>query len=303
MRKCSRFFISILSLFVVMGFLSSCKDDEPVAPPELSFSESAITVNEADGIIEIEIVLDKPAKEDITIEYSLDGTAIDKVSAGSSAFDYEIISDYLEVDINEGETSGIIEIQLLSDYSLEDPETIQIEIESVDSDNIEITNDDDVEITVEQEDGLLVILDWDYTTVDMDLFLWVEDNANLFLTNVFSARGGPVAEFLFLPNVMDDGQYGISCNYYDGPVDLDPMNFTVDYITIVDSDDVATVRKLGSYKPININPWDTSGDNPLLVATYQKAGGAYSNFSEITIPPSGSRMASGKLPTTIKKQK
>ena len=73
----------ILSVAVLVGAalgLSSCKDDEPPVPPKLSFAESAMTVNEDAGVIEVELVLDKPYSRDLNVEYNLGGTARTAIS-------------------------------------------------------------------------------------------------------------------------------------------------------------------------------------------------------------------------------
>jgi hypothetical protein len=281
--------------------MPSCKDDEPAPPGEISFTESELTVKESDGIIEIEITLSKPVKEDVTIEYELSGTAIDVVNGG---FDYEVLSEYLEIEIEEGETTGVIEIELFSDLAFEStPETIEIELSDVDSDALEISNDDEMEITIQQEDGIGIVLEWT-ANVDMDLFLWAEDaNSTLVLTNLSSTNIGFAQKFetLFIPSnpaVVEDGNYGISCNYYEGTTS--PLNFTVTYRPFVNGSFGTNVVKNGTYTLVNINPWDQpTGIDPLLAATYTKTGSTYSNFSEITVHPSGSRMASGNLPGSI----
>ena len=152
--------ISVFLLSAVSLLLSSCKDDVPPAKPKLSFDKSSMTVNEADGEIKVKIKLDKPTSERFFITYELDGTATDKVKAGSNASDYEIKEDYLEAKIDKDDTVAFIKIKLFSDIELEDPETIQISIKSVDSENIEITREDDIKITINQEDGLVVVLEW-----------------------------------------------------------------------------------------------------------------------------------------------
>ncbi len=311
MRKYSVLFLTGLTLMVFSLYLSSCKkDEEPFVKPKLSFTDATSTVNEADGTIQIEIKLDKPTIEDFTISYQLKGTAVDKVTAGTtSSYDYEITSDYLEVTILKGESIGIIEIKLYSDLSIEDDETIEIDILSTDSDNIEITRDDSIEITIKQEDGLLVILDWNYPitdSVDMDLFLWAEDtNGTLGLTSLNSVNvdyEGP--EGFFLPTaILDDGTYGLSCNYYEGKVE--PMNFEVSYIEVISGNDASTTTRSGSYTLANINPWDdaTNGTDPLLEFTFEKLGADFKDFSEINLPTAGSRMKSvGDILKSLKRQ-
>ena len=304
--------ISCLIVGFVLLPLSSCKDDEPPAKAKISFVESTITVNEADGIIEIEVVLDKPAIEDFQIEYETDGTAQDLETASqSSPPDYEILTDlndYGKIEILKGETSGIVEIELFSDLDIEDSETIEISLTAIKfSTQAELTIDDNIEITLEQEDGLLVLLKWNYPSadsVDLDLFFWAPNSSgDLGLTDLNSVQVGFVGpEGFFLPtSLLDDGQYGLSCTYYEGKAD--PMNFTVDFIEIVNGDDAATTTKSGTYSLDNINPWDdeTNGTAPLLVQTFQKVGSDFTNFSAIETPPSGSRVIASKLPSEVTK--
>jgi hypothetical protein len=132
MRKFGTLLLSstILSAFVV--FVSSCDDDEPPVPPQLSFAVTNLTAKESDENLIIEVVLDKPAAESITIDYSLGGTALDEVAAGTTADpDYEIVGDHGEVEIDKGETVGTIEINLYSDGNLESDETIEISLKKL----------------------------------------------------------------------------------------------------------------------------------------------------------------------------
>jgi hypothetical protein len=298
----------LLAIIVLSGltFLSSCGEDEiPIG--NLSFAESSITFNEADDVIEIEVTLSRPAHEDFTIDYSLDGTAIDKETAGTNdSYDYEIVedlSDYGEIEIEKGETTGIIQIKLWSDFDFENTETIEIKLEEVDSEFVEITRDDEIEINIEQEDGLIIWLEWaaTYNDVDMDLFLWAEDAAgDLGLTSISSTNPAttPRYEFVFIPNVVDDGDYGISCNYYSGSAN--PMNFTVSYIKIVNGNEDSTVEKDGTYDLGNINAWDVTDIDPFLAATYTKTGSNYSNFSDILIDVNSSGSRSASTPSTLR---
>src|SRR5258706_10327622 len=236
MRKYSILFVAGVVLSLVSTMLSSCKKHhETPVKPKLSFTEATKTVKESDGSIDITMILDQPAPEAISIAYELSGTATDKVSAGTtSSFDYEITSGYLETKIKKGETGGTITIKLYSDFALEDDEIIEISIKSVDSDNIEITREDNIKITLQQEDGLLVGLEWPAPTAtanaDMDLILRVGANTSTWdgvLTG--SAQGsftGP--EYIFIPKVADYPAYGLSYTYYDGT--LDPLNFVVSFI-------------------------------------------------------------------------
>jgi len=305
MRKRSRLFVSILSLSSVLLFMPSCKDDEPAPPAQLSFAESEITVNEADGIIEIEIVLDKPAKEDITVEYSLGGTALDLVTAGTQyAPDYEILGDYLELDIDKGETSGVIEIELISDYYLESltkPETIEIEIESVDSESVDITNDDDITILIKQEDGMAILLEWPEPSVngqaDMDLLLRKGTTIVAGSLSESFASG----ELVFVPIATSNATFGISYTYYEGT--LNPLNFKATFVDVANQvveAESQTVVFNATYNLTHINAW-TNLSSMLIVQTFQKSASGFTNFSVITPSPTGGSRI-GESPSTFSKQ-
>ena len=293
-------FLASAAILVGFGlFISSCKKShETPAKPKLSFAEATKTVKESDGSIDLTLTLDKPSPEAISITYTLGGTATDKVTAAqNSAYDYEVTTSYLETKIAKGQTTGVITILLASDFTVENDETIEVAIKDVDSQNIEITRNDSETITVQQEDGLGVFLEWGigtgehYTDVDMDLFLWAKGTAStdLVITNVGSATPGYVSpEFMFLPTaLLPDGTYGLSCNYYEGAES--PMNFVVSFVTLTNGVTGTPVTRNGSYTQANVNPWYTSGNNPLLVETFDKSGTTYQNFSAITVPASSSR--------------
>jgi hypothetical protein len=310
MKKKNGYFGVALVLIISLSIiLPSCKEDEPFVKPKLAFSESNLTFKESDGEIEIEISIDKAYSKDIEIDYSISGTAGEEVKVGNSANpDYKISSDYLKVEIKAGETKGIIKLEFYSDAEIEDDETIEIQIEEVDSEEIEITRDDEVNITLKQEDGLIVVLEWgvgtgeNYTNVDMDLFLWVEDETSTLINSGYGSYTPSVQspEFFFLPTaIVDDGNYGLSCNYYAGTVE--PMNFQVRYIKWLNGANGGVVIRKGTYTLANINAWDESGSDPILVMTFEKSGGEFKNYSEITIPPAGSRSISIPLPEGLKR--
>lgn len=318
MRKYSILLLSASSLLSLGFVFTSCKDDPPPAKPLLSFSASEMTAKESDENLKIQIVLDKPASEDITITYTIAGTAKDDVTAGTTApSDYEVISDYLEVAIPKGETVGIIELDLFSDSDLEDDETIELSIKDVDSEAIEITRDDEIHVTVQQEDGMLVGLEWgtgdgeDYKDVDMDLFLWGENASSTLVrsnyvglsgSNYTSLRGGfQSPEFFFLPYAgVDDGMFGISATYYEGTVT--PMNFNLQFIKWANGAATTTVTKSASYTLDNINKWDEDNAiDPILIMKFKKTGNDYLEFEDITVPVAGSRMGSSSE-FTLKKQ-
>lgn len=314
MRKYNVLLLSAVTLGSFAFVLTSCKDDAPSPPPQLSFGVKEMTVKESDANFNVEVKLDKAAPEDVEITYSIKGTARESVQAATDKkpADYKIVSDYLKVTINKGETTGIIEIDPYSDSDLElDDETIELAIEDTDSDQIEITRDDDITITLKQEDGLLVFLSWgeenkDYPDVDMDLFLWIENNSSQLEVSSYRGVsdasysnwiGGNYPEFFFLPTaVADDGSYGISCTYYEGTVE--PMKFEVDFIKVINGAEAGTVAKMGTYALVNINKWDDPdvGTDHQLVATFNKAGADFKDFSDLTIPTTGSRTGGSRNP-------
>jgi Calx-beta domain len=145
MQKFTLLICSLCALVVLGIGLNSCKDEEPFVKPNLKVSDKSLTVAEGAGTVQLEFTLDRGAPGDITIEYSLSGTAI-------SPADYTVVGTEGEVQIANGATSGTVEIQIVSDAIYEGNETIEISIEDVDSDNVIVTNDDETEITITDDD-------------------------------------------------------------------------------------------------------------------------------------------------------
>src|SRR5688572_17987424 len=112
MQKYTLLSCSLCALVVLGIGLSSCKDDEPFVKPNLSVSTDAFTVLENAGTVQVEFVLDRGAPGDITIEYSLSGTAI-------SPADYTIVGTEGEVQIANGQTSAVVQLQIVSDANYE----------------------------------------------------------------------------------------------------------------------------------------------------------------------------------------
>ena len=146
-------------------------------------------------------------------------------------------------------------------------------------------------ITLAQEDGKAIGLYWDetYTTVDMDMFLWVGEVgapiAELEPLAISAAPSFDSPEIIFIPAVIPDAAFGMSYNYYEG--DEDPMEFEVFFVDFVNgvSEPLAT-RDIytASYTLANINPWFTSGIDPIVVQTFEVVNFVYSTPSAITVP-------------------
>ncbi len=155
MKKIAALILSV-ALPGAMGLgLTSCKDDDPPAKPKLSFAESAIEVNEDDGVVEVELRLDKAHSKDLRIEYDLSGTAADQDKVGTANADYEVVGDHGVVEIESGETTGIIKLKIYADATFEEDETIKISITDLNTDEIERTGDDEVVVTIKNDDDKL----------------------------------------------------------------------------------------------------------------------------------------------------
>jgi hypothetical protein len=310
-----------LSTVIVTGVgLSSCKDDdEPFVKPQLSFEKATQTVNEADGTIEVKVILDKAYSEDISIEFELSGSAQDEETATSStpAADYRIESDHDEIEIKAGETEGIIEILIGSDTRLEDadvntdpfdPETIEIKITDVDNENIEITRDDETEVLIEQEDGLIVFLGWDspdntdpnnIKQADMDLLVRAGANTTTWegILTGSAQTSYQSPEIAFIPSASQYAAYGFSYVYYDGT--YDPLDFGVSFIDFKDGalEDESGVESFeASYTAANKNKWTNETiATTQVVQTLEKSGTTFGSPSEnISVPTTGSRIGSSE---------
>jgi hypothetical protein len=401
--------------------LTSCKDDENSGPIQLSFSETEMTVEES-GDIEVEIHLSSPASQDLEITYDISGTALEANSALGVSADYEIAGDAGEIVIPKGESSAIIEIEIFSDGTFEQDETIELRIDDVSDPNVIVTSDDEITITIEnddeevvasfatsesavvedeaaveitvqidkiaeeaiiihyelsgtsidsltaweqgqidetvyaydyyidgvsgeveipagsssakirvepvsdlslenpgtivitlvpsegvtvsgtadehtlnvlQEDGKVIWLQWhtDYTTVDMDLFHWINEGENYGLINLSTDVGydGEVGEYVFFPAAGDDAEFGLSYNYYEG--EEDPMQFTAKFIDFIDGDLLLedSITYWAQYTVANINAWDQNGaPTPPIAQTYTVNGGVYT-INDIVVPAEASR--------------
>lgn len=205
-----KFTLSICSVcaLLVLG-LSSCKDDdEPFVKPKLSVATETVTIGEGGGTAEVEIVLDKAAPTDITVEYSLGGTAV-------SPADYSIVGTEGEVDIPQGQTSGTIQITIVNDAVYEGNETIEIEIQDVNSDDIEITNDDEALVTITEDDPQTVAT-FPTTT------LTVKESDNDALLEIEVSLSSPASQAVTLQYEFTHGE-GFAIDDLFGAVQTPPI--------------------------------------------------------------------------------
>lgn len=295
-----------------------------------SFQTISLAVNEADaGLHEIFVSLNQAPSTDVVVKYQIEpwlvnnqavsGIAIDSLSAyeaGISAeyYDYFIDGTSGELTIPAGQTSAAIRINVLSDFHLEDTETIEFTL--IASPGIVPGTANKAMITITQEDGRVIALDWGGegpTDADMDLWIWftVDEGVNWYPFIFSVVPGNAPPEIGFIPNtfVMELEQqefhsikFGISAIYYSGTAD--PLDFRTIIADFAD-DDIEPVdqREItdASYGIVNINPWDDplTGTDPIVVQTFTYENGAYGPASDITVPDERSRVATVKIPNHL----
>jgi hypothetical protein len=289
-------------------------DDDPQI--QASFKTTTLTVVESDNedFLEIEVVLDNPAAQEVTVKFEIthgEGHAIDALygieeEISSQYYDYYVEGDEQSVVIAQGSQTGKIQLQLLSDFVLEDDETIELTLSEA-SNGVQIaTTNKIMTITLQQEDGRIVALVWkdEYADVDMDLILWAGDDASNLDFAAISAYEDvdPKYELLFIPAAIQDAAFGLSYVYYSGTVT--PMDFEAQFIDFANGAAEAQANfdvYSGSYTLANINAWETLEDLVHVEQTFQKDAGAYVNVSTISVPASGSRAKFYKVPSGLKK--
>jgi len=292
------------------------QSDDPGSVVSLT-STTTLTTDETNRAVQVQVQLDNASPEDITITYTLSGSAVDSVKANAQ----QINADYAiqgggtpgELIIPAGETTGSIRIKMYSDFELEDGDTTTL---AFDPENIKITlsaasgngalinsNKSIFNINVNQENGRAILLEWNYDpkvdkdTVDMDLFLWLGDlgsNKSTFGIATGSANAGyDGPEFVFTPNAIQNASFGVTYNYYEGNVE--PMQFTSTFIDFTNLQFESVSNRevfTGTYTKINRNPWYTSGLNTLIIEqTFNITDGVYDTPSAISTPSSKSRVA------------
>lgn len=318
MGKSVSHFLKIIFLLSVGIYAASCKDDEEVRNPTVSFVDTEAEVNEdqsTSGLFEISIQLDKAAPADLTIEYNLGGTAFDSISAfndgiPSSYYDYYVNGVSGKLQVPAGQSAANIEIQLYSDFRFEDDETIEITLSE--SAGAQIGTNNKHTITLQQQDGKVVALVWgdDYTDVDMDMFLWTGDETTVLqgvIATAINEGVSPKQEIIFIPSVftadITEAAFGLSYVYYTGSAN--PMNFEAQFADFANGELEAEADRdvyAASYTLDNINAWDETEIDPAIVQTFRIVNGAYVDITEITVPASGSRIKTHKLPQGLERR-
>ncbi len=309
--KKSLYSITLLVVMAVFSLeLTSCKDDEP-EKFTLKVSNPTQAAKESDFSIEIEISLDKPAPEDITVKFKLTGTAYDDVraQAENEYADFEVDGDYDKIVIAKGETSATIKLTPYSDSDLEDDETIIVTLTEVKNANVILDSSPVSTVTLGQEDGMIVYLVWPASSsangvVDMDMLVRIGASAasydRIIAGSIFPGFDRNF-ELVFIPKTFvgtlfgydySNSTYGLTYTYYDGT--RNDLTFTVTFAELINGEIEAEASQQDftnavSYTTDNINKWEGSAYPTIIAQTFSNVGGVYQNFSEIVTPESSSR--------------
>jgi hypothetical protein len=256
---------------------------------------------------QIEINLNRSAAETTVIRFSTSGSATR--STATELGDFDILTDGDLVVIEKGEQSATLDLVIYEDYDFEIEsgtdlfEMFTIELEEVVAGTGKLGEFTTFDVYI-YEDDPIVFLSWDPLDitgtdgggVDMDLLVWLNEEQ---LTA--SASPGDTYEGISLPAGFPNAQYGFSYTYYSGS--SNNLEFYVDIINLGGnlngSPDSKAYTKV--YTQANINEYDVSGMSPIIVQTMNKSGLNYTNLTDIAVPSSGSRVATGNM--TIEKGK
>jgi hypothetical protein len=282
-------------------------DPKPIA----SFTNPTLTVNEDDGIVEIQVQLDKIAAEDIIVEYTLsagDFDAIDSVRAHTeqSDADYAIVKDTPgQLTIKSGQMYGKIKIRFYSDFAWEDDEPFTISLKETST--IALADNSELNGTLVQQDGKVIVLSWNDQTADMDLVLWAGADLNSLNTAyavsaIDNALNDFYAELVFVPSVITSGNFGLTLNYYSGTNNA--LSFKVEYIDFIDGVTEGAADRdafTATYTLANVKAWEKLSDLTQREQTFKIAASQFTEISGIVVPVSGSRSSSIEIPAGMDK--
>lgn len=275
----------------------SCSDDE-VALALVTFSRDSSTVAESKPQALIVLELDKVATGDITVSYVIEGSA-------TQGEDYTAPGT---VTLTKGSVDVIIAIDILDDTTFEfDPEIVNFFAEKVKITLTGITGAGRLPDNVNELSHTLIIfeddpiehsmtieLTWDAGNgtagdVDMDLLLFLIDPEKGPLLVGASQQVGTAYEGIVVGTPAPDAAYGLAYRYFEGS--SDNLSFKVKFIAESGNlpGDVQEMEFSGTYSQANVNGDVSAGASVKIAQFFQKDGSAYSGFSEIEIPSSGSR--------------
>jgi hypothetical protein len=296
-----------------------------------SFPTTELTVNESDaGVHELTVNLNSAAAFDVIVEYDLKawqdaggmyipGTAIDSLSAFDAElptqyYDYYIDGTSGQLTIPAGQTTGVIKVNVLSDFMWEGAELIEITLKNSSGVTVEDATKT-MEITVEQENGQAVVLNWPAAAnADMDLFIWLsidDEGTPVNIPIAYSINAGMEGpEVSFIPQVYSEEvktelgitavNYGASYIYYSGGTGN--LAFEVEFFNYADGADQLLKTSTATYTAVNKNEWDQeTGTDPIIVQTFDYTSGTIANISDITVPTAGSRPRTVSIDKVLKR--
>lgn len=284
----------------IVGIFSSCREDG-IPPVTIFFQEHSSLTAETIGDYAIAVSLDRPAPQDIEVNYTISGSATvdeDFTTPGSFVIEKDSLQGYIiisiiddnvfEFDPNEmqyfGETVNIILTGVSGNGVLASDESLLTHTLLI-ADNEPIAHSMLIELSWDSGDGTA-------GDVDMDLLLFILDPQEGAVLVGESQQIGTDFEGIVVGTPAPDAEYGLAYRYFEGS--SDPLKFKAKFTAKLGSlpGNAETIEYDGVYTQANINGDITSGATVQIVQTFRKAGSDYFNFSEINIPESGSRMSS-----------
>lgn len=279
-------------------------------------------------VITAKLVFERALEGEVVLKYSMGGSARAR-SSRNELNDFEIVEkgENVEIDNNEitiakGATEVFFSIRvyedLLFEYLEDTPvnqdgipyETVEITLESVASGPAKLGTQLTHTIKI-LEDDVVALMQWaaqdmtaEEAAVDMDLIFWHEGT---MIWGSFSE--GTEFEGINIPAGLPEGNYGVSYTYYSG--NSEDLDFAAAFFTTAgklnnrsytfpDSDPLVF---RGTYTKANINEYSETS-LPKIIQTMVKDKINFSNFSNINIDPTSSRIAPSmtKLdPSVLKK--
>jgi hypothetical protein len=255
----------LMSLPLAIG---ACDNDDDAAGSTFEFVNVETAYNESAGTTAVTI----PLKNGVTVAESdlvIQGTA-------TRGEDWEL----------EGITTEGIQLTIMNDAAAEILETIRFTIPNSTGNAVHTVR------IVSDDPGILDIdLTWaaGVESADMDLVLF-KLNADEEWEHV-SHSWGATFEHVAMDWTDEDGTYGLAYNYYAG--EADPLDFTVQFTPTGISLD-------GGQEPLVFNATYTAANIDdasayPIVQTFKKEGTAFTDFSEIEVPQTGSRQSANNL--------
>lgn len=285
-------------LFIITGFFSSCREDNTF-PVNLFFEKQSSLTAETIGDHSVAVHMDRPALQDIVVNYSVTGSA-------QLGTDYTTPGNFI---IKKDSSIGYIIVSIIDDNEFEfDPEvtqyfgeTIKFSLSGLSGNSVLAGNSELHTHTLIVADNepikhsMQINLTWDagYGTagdVDMDLFVFLLDPQKGPIMVGDSQQIGPKFEGIVVGTPAPDAEYGLACRYFEGSSDR--LKFKVKFIARIGmlSGNVKEKEYEGLYTLDNINNDPTENATVQIIQTFRKVGSDYIDFSEIKIPESGSRV-------------